>query len=303
MTRIIENTANRTRNLPIVSRLKRILSIAGSEAGIDEVRVESGGQCAIGTCSRRIGSTRHDLGNAADLDLYKDGRRLDFTRSSELPFFERFVEFAASYGATGIGGDVSYMGSTRIHVGFGSRATWGKNGGGVPAPAWLANAASRGWQNPRPLPPDPNTPSLFLVNARSGLNLRRGPGTGFSIITTLPTGTVVTVQDFDGTDQEWAKVDLEGDGTTDGYLFRTFLRPVQQRSNSTRFSAIESALEIDDGGDNCAPDNEHNILEAVDSSDSIAEEGDFLPCGIREEENAVESVDGRCGRRDTVFEE
>jgi len=71
MVRVVENTAGKTRDLPIASRLKQILSFAASVAGIDEVRVESGGQCAIGTCSKRVGSTRHDLGNAADLDLKK----------------------------------------------------------------------------------------------------------------------------------------------------------------------------------------------------------------------------------------
>lgn len=299
MTRIIENqiNANRIRNRAIDSRLKRILTIAGTEAEIDEIRVESGGQCAIGTCSQRIGSTRHDLGNAADLDIIKDGRILRFTRTSDLPFFEKFIEFSASYGASGIGGDVSYMGSTRIHVGFGNRATWGRNGGSGPAPAWLSNSARRGWDNPRTLPPDPNAPSLFSVNARSGLNLRKGPGTSFSIITTLQTGTVVTVQDFDGSNQEWAKVDLEGDGITDGYLFRTFLQPVQQRSNLTRFSA----LEIDEGGDNCAPDNAQNIektLNPIEMGDSS------LPCGIREGiEGADESASGLCGRRDTNIQD
>ncbi|MEP0915073.1 hypothetical protein NDI45_29855, partial [Leptolyngbya sp. GB1-A1] len=79
-------------------------------------------------------STRHDLGNAADLDLIKDGRVLRFTDPSDLPFFEAFVEAAASFGATGIGGDVGYMGPTRIHVGFGSRATWGGINGTGAAP-------------------------------------------------------------------------------------------------------------------------------------------------------------------------
>jgi len=50
MVRVVENTAGKTRDLPIASRLKQILSFAASVAGIDEVRVESGGQCAIGTC-------------------------------------------------------------------------------------------------------------------------------------------------------------------------------------------------------------------------------------------------------------
>lgn len=252
MVPVIEATAGKIRDLPIAPRLKQILSFAGSVAGIDEVRVTSGGQCAKGTCNKRVGSTRHDLGNAADLDLIKSGRALKFTVGNELPFFEAFVEAAASFGATGIGGDVGYMGPTRIHVGFGSRATWGGSGGRGAAPGWLRTAAQKGWNNPRPLPRVQNGSSLFSVNARSGLNLRSGPGLNFRIIKTLPTGTIVTVQDFDGTDQEWAKVDLEGDGVSDGYLFRSFLSPIQQPSASRAFAAQPN---IEEGGDDCAPDN------------------------------------------------
>ena len=71
MVKIIENTRGKVRDLPIAPRLKQILALAGTAAGIDEVVVESGGQCALGTCSKRRGSTRHDLGNAANLDLKK----------------------------------------------------------------------------------------------------------------------------------------------------------------------------------------------------------------------------------------
>lgn len=153
MAKVIENTRGKVRDLPITPRLKQILLLAGTAAGIDEVVVVSGGQCALGTCSKRTGSTRHDLGNAADLELLKDGRILKFTNSSELIHFQSFVEAAASFGATGIGGDVGYMGPSRLHVGFGSRATWGGDGGIGAAPAWLASAARKGWNSPSPFPP------------------------------------------------------------------------------------------------------------------------------------------------------
>jgi hypothetical protein len=252
MVDVVENTASKTRDLPIASRLKQILSFAGSVAGIDEVRVESGGQCAIGTCNKRTGSTRHDLGNAADLDLIKDGRILNFTNSNDLSFFEKFVEAAASFGATGIGGDVGYMGPTRIHVGFGSRDTWGGNGGTGSAPNWLTKAATKGWNNPLPFPNPQNGSSLFSVNARDGLNLRSGPSQDFRVIRTLSTGTIVTILGFDGTNQEWAQVDLEGDGVIDGYVFRSFLKPVQPTSTLRTFTAQPNVEESDEG---CATDN------------------------------------------------
>ena len=259
MVRVVENTAGKTRDLPIASRLKQILSFAASVAGIDEVRVESGGQCAIGTCSKRVGSTRHDLGNAADLDLIKDGRVLKFTDSNDLPLFEAFVEAAASFGATGIGGDVGYMGPTRIHVGFGSRATWGGNAGRGAAPSWLENAATKGWNNPLSFPNPQNGSSLFSVNARSGLNLRSGPSQSFKIIRTLSLGTILTIQGFDGADQEWAQVDLEGDGVIDGYVFRTFLKPVQE--GSLRVVAFSDQANIEEEEEGCAADNPQGFTE------------------------------------------
>lgn len=254
MIRVVENTAGKTRDLPIVPRLRQILSFAGSVAGIDEVRVESGGQCAIGTCNKRVGSTRHDLGNAADLDLIKNGRVLKFTDRNDLSFFEAFVEASASFGATGIGGDVDYMGPTRIHVGFGSRATWGGTNGTGAAPSWLINAATKGWSNPLPFPNPPHSSSLFTVNARDGLNLRSGPGLDFRVIRTLPIGTIVRIQSFGGTNQEWAQVDLEGDEVSDGYLFRSFLKPVQDTS-PFRIRSFTAQPNFEEGVEDCAPDN------------------------------------------------
>jgi hypothetical protein len=260
MVRVVENTAGKTRDLPIVSRLKQILSFAGSVAGIDEVRVESGGQCAIGTCSKRVGSTRHDLGNAADLDLIKDGRVLKFTDSSDLSFFELFVEAAASFGATGIGGDVGYMGPTRLHVGFGDRATWGGDGGNGAAPRWLSKAATKGWSNPLPFPNSPSGSSLFTVNARDGLNLRSGPSLEFRVIRTLVSGTTVRVQSLDGVNQEWAQVDLEGDGVSDGYVFKSFLKPVQDTSPLSIRSSM-ALPNIDEGEEGCTMDNQQDLME------------------------------------------
>jgi len=57
MFSVVESTAGKIRDLPIAPRLKQILSFAGSAAVIDEVRVESGGQCEIGTCNKRVRST------------------------------------------------------------------------------------------------------------------------------------------------------------------------------------------------------------------------------------------------------
>jgi uncharacterized protein (TIGR02594 family) len=65
--------------------------------------------------------------------------------------------------------------------------------------------------------------ALFEVTARSGLNLRSGPGENFRVLQTLDTGTIVTGVGRDGS---WIKVDLEGDGQADGFVFANFLQAV-----------------------------------------------------------------------------
>ena len=65
----------------------------------------------------------------------------------------------------------------------------------------------------------------LVVVARSGLQLRKGPGIEFGITKTLDTGTEVAVLGFDGPKGEWARVDLQGDGLVDGHLLSAFLQP------------------------------------------------------------------------------
>lgn len=63
--------------------------------------------------------------------------------------------------------------------------------------------------------------ALFEIVARSGLNLRSGPGEAYRVMQTLPAGTVVTGRGRDGA---WIKVDLDGDGRVDGHMFAAYLR-------------------------------------------------------------------------------
>ena len=75
-----------------------------------------------------------------------------------------------------------------------------------------------------PSTPAVRTPTaLAEVIARSGLNLRRGPGEQFAIENSFPRGTLVHMLEHHG---EWVKVDIEGDGLADGYMHGGFLRPV-----------------------------------------------------------------------------
>jgi hypothetical protein len=223
------------RNKPITAQLKQILDVAARAAGIDGIRITSGGQDAIGQGTRRTGSTRHDRGRAADLKCIVNGRTLTFTDQTAPQAILTFVKTAASGGATGIGAGVHYMGNETIHVGFGTsvsdttKLTWGVGGRAVNAPRWLREAALAGWAAPlaSPQPPAPAmiVPGRYAVIARSGLKLRGGPGTDFDSERTLPLGTELNVVDLSSQDQAWARVDLQGDGILDGFVFAAFLAP------------------------------------------------------------------------------
>jgi hypothetical protein len=63
----------------------------------------------------------------------------------------------------------------------------------------------------------------YRVNAGSGLRLRSGPGTNFDTIELLPLGRLVFVGKRQG---DWFEVDLQGDGTIDGFAFASYLVPV-----------------------------------------------------------------------------
>jgi hypothetical protein len=142
MAQVIEATKGKIRDLPIQSRLRDILAAAGKEAGIDIVRVTSGGQAKLGSGGKRTGSTRHDDGNAADLQLEKGGKVLSFEVAAERTIIAAFVTAAARLGATGIGAGVDYMGPRTLHIGFGSKSVWGAKGSAANAPAWLKSAVA-----------------------------------------------------------------------------------------------------------------------------------------------------------------
>lgn len=136
-----------TRNQPLNDKLIQALSFL-PELGV-EMRVVSGGQAAAGSGGPRTGSTRHDHGNAADADFYKDGRKLDWNNPADVPLFQEIARRAAANGAGGIGAGDDYMGAGRMHIGFGSEAVWGAGGKGANAPAWLRDATG-GAAGPQP---------------------------------------------------------------------------------------------------------------------------------------------------------
>lgn len=235
MARLSEDTKGKIRDLPIQDSLKALLIEAATRSGIDLVRVTSGGQAAKGTPGKRTGSTRHDLGRAADLSLSIGDRTLSFVRPSDLPFFRTFVTEACALGATGIGAGIDYMGPVTIHVGYGEAAFWGRDGKAAFAPGWLKEAVLAGRDRPAgsapqqaviDAPAQPVTPAVeYIVVARSGLNLRGGPGRDYPAIAAVPAGTHFWSAS-DSASSEWVQVDLDNDGLLDGFVARAYLARV-----------------------------------------------------------------------------
>jgi len=126
-----------TRSQPLSDDLVQTLSYL-PELGL-QAEVFSGGQPTAGN-GPRVGSVRHDHGNAADLFLRKDGQRLDWANPQHQPIFEQVVQRGRAAGLTGFGAGEGYMQPGSMHVGFGNPAVWGAGGKGENAPDWLRRA-------------------------------------------------------------------------------------------------------------------------------------------------------------------
>lgn len=156
------------RKLPLSPNLKSVLEQASSAAGVQAV-VYSGGQSPAGSGGPRTGSTRHDNGNAADLYLIKDGRKLSDTNPEDKAIMAKFVSAAVSAGATGVGAGHGYMGPSNIHVGFGKQATWG-------GADWINQAASGIFNNMDLSANGGNYAGLNFGGSGQGLGINSGMG-------------------------------------------------------------------------------------------------------------------------------
>ena len=108
---------NATRRLPLNDRLVNALGFL-PELGVT-MEVFSGGQPGKGE-GPRVGSTRHDHGNAADVFFYKDGRRLNWASEADRPLFEEIVRRGRAAGVSGFGAGDGYMQPGSMHIGCGS---------------------------------------------------------------------------------------------------------------------------------------------------------------------------------------
>lgn len=153
------------RKLPLSPRLRGALDEVAAKMGI-EVRVKSGGQMSLedamaaGAVQRgddwfingkkvRTGSTRHDDGNAADIEIYKNGKLISFKDPEGQKIFSEFATELRRRGVSGIGAGEGYMGDTgsRMHVGYGSDMTWGAGGKRANTPDWLKKAYEAGLES------------------------------------------------------------------------------------------------------------------------------------------------------------
>lgn len=142
------NNKGATRNKPISDDLRGRLGYL-NDMGIT-MEVFSGGQDGIETGSKqRVGSVRHDHGNAADAFFYKDGRRLDWGNEADRPIFEEIVRRGVAAGVTGWGAGPGYMQQGSMHVGMGNPGVWGAGGKGANAPSWLRAAYGNPWVEPQ----------------------------------------------------------------------------------------------------------------------------------------------------------
>ena len=71
--------AGKIRDRPISKELEVVLQRAGSAAGVGKIFITSGGQ--PGTTGKSTGSTRHNGGRAADLQLLVNGKVQTFSDS------------------------------------------------------------------------------------------------------------------------------------------------------------------------------------------------------------------------------
>ncbi len=88
-----------------------------------------------------------------------------------------------------------------------------------------------------------NTQTRYVrTNTGIGLNLRKGPGTGYDIITSFKVNTKVNVI-VQG--KEWSKVSVNG---TEGYMASRFLSPSQAPSYTKPVNPFKATLKNINGG-------------------------------------------------------
>lgn len=133
------------RSMPLNPELLSIITAAAAQCNLN-VYIQSAGQVLRGTPGVRVGSTRHDLGFAADIGLKNGSQQLYTNKTADLRMIITFCRTVKSMGVTAIGAGPGYMSSSLIHVDIaaGRNLTpanagthWGSNHSWTSAPQWL----------------------------------------------------------------------------------------------------------------------------------------------------------------------
>ena len=135
---LVYNNQGATRSQPLAPELLSAMGFL-PRLGL-QMEVFSGGQPGIGSGGARVGSTRHDHGQSADVFLRRNGQRLDWANPQDTPVFQEVVRRAKAAGVTGFGAGPGYMQPGSMHIGFGAPSVWGAGGKGSAAPDWLRSA-------------------------------------------------------------------------------------------------------------------------------------------------------------------
>lgn len=184
-----------TRNQHISPDLVNALGSVLPNMGLT-MEVFSGGQPGKGSGQPRVGSTRHDHGNAADVFFYQGDRRLDWANPQDVPIYQDIVRQARAAGVTGFGAGPGYMQPGAMHIGFGNPGVWGAGGSGSNAPDWLREAYN-GSAAPSAAPTGGTAPastsiaSLFGGSAPNAATVASAPaGAGQGALTGDPGGVM-----------------------------------------------------------------------------------------------------------------
>ncbi len=107
---------------------------------------------------------------------------------------------------------------------------------------------------------------LTAFVSSKGLNLRAGPSTELPIIRSYRRGTMVKILGYEGEYNQWAVVDLNGDGVKDGDMYALYLYIAVNRTYG-----IEYIPDLNLNADACSPfqDSGERLCYATDYSYGI----------------------------------
>ena len=183
----------------------------------------------------------HQYGVACDFVLYIDGNWSWETSGNYANYWNRYHELAREIGLKSLSWEKPHIQLESVSLQCLQKGNYPIGGDS----GWAENLedAIVGWSGypvaAPPLPRDvPMRPPLgreindesedrnellvnrYRINARRGLRLRGGPGTEYDVLEQLVNGRIVSCISTSG---DWFQVDLEGDGSADGFCHSGFL--------------------------------------------------------------------------------